>query len=462
MYKKILFYLISFGVIASFIHIAITRAGNAQILNNFIETSLWNPPSPDPSGIAYNPLTNTLIISDGEVEEIFSLFKGKNVYESSLSGKLIRTLSTTNFSNEPTGVAISPNNNHYFFTDDDQRRVYEVDLGKDGIFGTWDDSRRYFSTSAFGNYDPEGIAYGQNNLYILDGSGAEVYKVEPGSNGIFDGVAPTGDDKVTHFDTRILGQTDPEGIDYNNESNTLFIVSHNNNSKVLEVTTSGQKVREIDIASFKLVAPAGIAYAPSSSNPSNMSLYIIDRGIDNNDDPKENDGKLFEIILSTPQSPPRNPSTLSLVPIEDTYVRSSMPDRNFGLTSTLHVDGSPFEISYLKFDLSHFFDKNIISAILRLKITNPSTSTQFIKAVEENSWSENSLTYSIRPQLSQNLNLISDSLFGTWKEVDITPYVSSKKGSLMSVGIDSTGSDGLDFYSKESSIDKPQLVIQYN
>jgi hypothetical protein len=31
--------------------------------------STWAVPSPDPSGITYNPRTNTLLISDGEVEE---------------------------------------------------------------------------------------------------------------------------------------------------------------------------------------------------------------------------------------------------------------------------------------------------------------------------------------------------------------------------------------------------------
>ena len=35
-----------------------------------VQTSLWSPPSPDPSGIAYRPDTGQLITCDAEVEEV--------------------------------------------------------------------------------------------------------------------------------------------------------------------------------------------------------------------------------------------------------------------------------------------------------------------------------------------------------------------------------------------------------
>jgi DNA-binding beta-propeller fold protein YncE len=58
-------------------------------LVNTIETSRWSPPSPDPSGLAYDPATNRLFISDGEVDEM-SIYKGVNYYESTLGGTLAR------------------------------------------------------------------------------------------------------------------------------------------------------------------------------------------------------------------------------------------------------------------------------------------------------------------------------------------------------------------------------------
>jgi hypothetical protein len=51
----------------------------------------------------------------------------------------------------------------------------------------------------------------------------------------------------------------------------------------------------IDISVANAVKPAGLAYAPSSVDPSKMNLYIVDRGVDNGDNSKENDGKVYEV-----------------------------------------------------------------------------------------------------------------------------------------------------------------------
>src|SRR5512134_1241945 len=50
---------------------------------NTIQTSLWSPPSPDPSGITYRPDTGELITCDAEVEETvagITLYQGVNVW----------------------------------------------------------------------------------------------------------------------------------------------------------------------------------------------------------------------------------------------------------------------------------------------------------------------------------------------------------------------------------------------
>jgi DNA-binding beta-propeller fold protein YncE len=80
-------------------------------------TSQFSPPSPDPSGLAYLTSSNTLLISDGEVEEM-SIFAGKNLFQTSLSGSLVGTFTTLPFSDEPAGVAYNPFNQHLFFSDD--------------------------------------------------------------------------------------------------------------------------------------------------------------------------------------------------------------------------------------------------------------------------------------------------------------------------------------------------------
>src|SRR5581483_3300062 len=181
---------------------------------------------------------------------------------------------------------------------DVKRKVFELNPGPDGILRTADDTVTSFSTSAFNDNDPEDVTYGAGKLYILDGLNNEVYVLAPGSNSVFDGVPPGGDDVMTHFDTAVLGQPDPEGIAYDYDDGTLFIVSNTNDADLSKVTTDGQLLDLIDLSFVSPIAIAGIAYAPSSQNPAVNNLYLVDRGIDNGQDPNENDGKLYEISLA--------------------------------------------------------------------------------------------------------------------------------------------------------------------
>jgi hypothetical protein len=87
--------------------------------------------SPDPSGIGHWSSRGSLLISDGEVDEIPSpnpgAYQGANLFETTLDGSLVRTSSTTgadpndsndtspplnptNYSNEPVGVAFNAEN----------------------------------------------------------------------------------------------------------------------------------------------------------------------------------------------------------------------------------------------------------------------------------------------------------------------------------------------------------------
>ncbi|HEY0736725.1 MAG TPA: hypothetical protein VGD69_17535 [Herpetosiphonaceae bacterium] len=284
------------------------RANLTANLIQTIDTSIWSKPSPDPSGITYWPGRDTLLVSDGEVEEMPNLFQGDNLFESSRTGTLVNSYSTTGFSEEPTGIEIEVDtaNSRFYISDDSKQKVFVVNLGGDRRFGTGDDSITSFSTTAFGNRDPEGLAFGGGKLFITDGAGAEMYVLTPGNNGVFDGVAPGGDDQVSHFDTGVLGQPDPEGVDYNPGTNTIYIISNDRNAPISETTTSGSLVNSIDISVLDVVAPGDITIAPGSQNSSVNTLYIVDRGVDNNNDPNENDGKIFEIELTAGPPPGSN------------------------------------------------------------------------------------------------------------------------------------------------------------
>lgn len=275
------------------------------VLVQTIDTSLFSPPSPDPSGIVYLGATDRLLISDSEVNEIPALFTGNNVYVITLTGPPpdpeMRT--TTSFSSEPTGVTLNLRNGHLFYSDDVSRKVYEVDPGSDQLYHTPDDIVTSFSTAAFGSNDPEGVTYDrwQGVLFIADGANNEVYRVSPGANGVFDGVSPTGDDTVSSFDTAGLGILDPEGIAHNSRNDRLYIIGEPRHA-VAEVTKEGTLFQMIDVSAADARNPAGLAYAPGSQDPTIMHLYIAARGVDNNIDPDENDGRIYEMTL--PADPP--------------------------------------------------------------------------------------------------------------------------------------------------------------
>src|SRR3972149_2834372 len=219
-----------------------------------IDTSQFSPPSPDPSGLAYLPNSGTLLIGDGEVDEMPQYFTGDSLFEATLSGGLLNTLPTS-FSDEPVGLDVNPVNGHLFISDDNGiKTVFEIDPGPDGLYDTPDDILTSFVTSDFGSNDPEGVAYGNGLLFIADGLNREVYQVTPGANGIFDGVPPAGDDQVTSFDTASLGLIDPEGIAFNSDHGNLYVVGQPPDT-LFELTTGGSLVQTIDISAANADKP---------------------------------------------------------------------------------------------------------------------------------------------------------------------------------------------------------------
>jgi hypothetical protein len=275
----------------------------ASLVRTFdTSNAAWNPSAPDPAGVDYWPLTGGLLITDSEVDEMPAYFTGKNVFLSTRSGILTGTCSTMSFSDEPAGVAVNPGNNHIFFASDESKLVTEVSPGGDGTYCTSDDqvTTRNVST-LYGITDPEDVAYGNNTLFIAGGDAAEVYVVPLGGDGVLGG----GDDgPMSHFDTAGWGFSDVEGIGYNAEAGTILITSFYPNEDYLgEASATGTLLRAYDLSFMGALfnIRSDVAYAPSSQNPAVKSIYIASRGQDNDIDPDENDGRIWEIDIR--QSP---------------------------------------------------------------------------------------------------------------------------------------------------------------
>jgi hypothetical protein len=258
-------------------------------------TSRWHRPSPDPSGIAYIPGSGKLIVTDGEVEET-PQWRGANVWFTTLQAHPTGSWSTRPASSEPTGVAVLGRRT-LFLADDDRDRVFRWRRGADRRWGTRDDRVASFSTRPFGSGDPEGVALGPTSLFVIDGADAKVYRLRPGKNGRFDGVPPEGDDRVSSFDTTDLGLRDPEGGVYDPDTGDLFLVSRMDRV-IVETTVDGVLVESFDLSASSISRPSDIALAPASDGDSGMHAYVTDRGADNDTDPDENDGRIFEFALS--------------------------------------------------------------------------------------------------------------------------------------------------------------------
>jgi uncharacterized protein YjiK len=302
-------------------------------LVNTIDTAAFSPPSPDPSGLTYlPPPRNTLLMVDGEVEETvnnITHFQGVNVWEMTLGGNVVDTANiskvaptSTPMTQEPVGVTWQPSTGHYFISEDGGKRVYNLNPGGDGQIGTSDDTWTFFSTTANGNSnaDPEGIAYDtlENRLWVADGVNAEIYHYE--INGTLLG----------HFDVAAYGVGDPETVEYNADSDTLFVLSNRQSGPIIvETTKSGALLQTIDVSSAADFKPAGLAYAPASTGPAVKHFYFADRGIDNNNDPKIIDGKIFE--FTAPSTGP---------PVNTAPTVNAGPDQTIALPASANLDGT--------------------------------------------------------------------------------------------------------------------------
>jgi uncharacterized protein YjiK len=285
-------------------------ATDPATLVKLTHTSQFSPPSPDPAGITYLSNSNSLLISDSEVNEM-NIFQGYNLFQTTLGGTLIQPLTTISFSDEPTDVAYNPNNNHLFVSDDTGvRTVYELNPGPDGLYNTADDILTSFETSPYGSTDSEGVSFNTWNgrLFFTDGVNEEVYEVSPGPNGVFDGHPTRGGDDVltSQFDVTSMGINDPEGSAFNWHNGHLYVLG--TNDLIAEVTTTGQLVRYINIASLNATRLAGLVYAPASTDPNTYHIYVVARGVDNGENPNENDGKMYEISFPTDGPPPNTPT----------------------------------------------------------------------------------------------------------------------------------------------------------
>ena len=151
--------------------------------------------------------------------------------------------------------------------------------------------------------DPEDVAIDTNSghLFVADGAGREVCRISPGNNGVFDGVPPAGDDvAVNHFDTAQFGSMGSEGLGYDPVAEHALDRRPEDEADLRDDQGRALLLNTIDLSVANPRHAEDVVLAPSLATPGQMNMYVVARGVDNNADPNENDGKLHELSVTLP------------------------------------------------------------------------------------------------------------------------------------------------------------------
>jgi hypothetical protein len=145
-------------------------------------------------------------------------------------------------------------------------------------------------------------------------------------------------------------------------------------------------------------------------------------------------------------------------------VSSGATGTNYGTGATLSVDNSPaVEITYLKFDLSAYAGRTLEGAALQLRSAgNSSAGKQNVKVVADDGWTESGITYNSRPALGTTIiGTVGPTAINTSYSFPLAvTSLTGELGQQLSLGVDSSSSDGLDLSSKEAgSTTAPKLVL---
>ncbi len=287
--KRVVGFVLCIPLVAPLLNAPPAHAAQHAVVVRVSLTSVWSTPSPDPMGITYDPRTHRLLISDSEVDEIPALWRGKNLFVARRKGALFAARSFKKFTVEPEDVALDNRHRALYVT-----RVFRDKPGKDGRFGTRDDVvATVLRTHRFGSFDPEGLTYfpPKRMLIVSDSTSHRIYKVKPGKDGRFG----TRDDTIRSFGIHRYGFTTAEDVLVTPRSHHFLIVS-SRQAFILETTWNGALVRKIDLTGLGIKAASGITFAPGTDG-SRRRLYLTDSGVDNAVNSAENDGRVFELKI---------------------------------------------------------------------------------------------------------------------------------------------------------------------
>ncbi len=258
----------------------------------------WELGIPDPSGIAYDPASGKLMLSDAEIEEE-PTFDFRDIFALNLDGTLTARFDP-NYTVEPTGLAIDPGRNVMYVSDDDAKglgNVYVVDPANPSA-AQWSFHTNLggLGSSNVEDVDPEDVAVDpvSHHLFIVNGFSRTIQEV----------AVDQANHTVSLVSSVVLKDqaiVDPEAIAYD-PAHDVFLVGGGFSADIWVVDRSGNTLETIDLLeSYRNThtsAPSGsirtsvkdIELAPASDGSGATHIYVADFG-----DSHVMDGRIIEI-----------------------------------------------------------------------------------------------------------------------------------------------------------------------
>ena len=150
-------------------------------------------------------------------------------------------------------------------------------------------------------------------------------------------------------------------------------------------------------------------------------------------------------------------ATITIPVMEDATVGKSKPTKNEGTDKQLKIDDD--KISFLKFNFDSLAGQPITKATLRVYVLNDSKSTQQIKGLGDNNWSETGITFDTQPEPGEAVTQITDTKNNEWKEIDITEFVKLHAGKAGSFLIDANADNKNNLYLSSREGTNPPVVV---
>ena len=207
-----------------------------------------------------------------------------------------------------------------------------------------------------------------------------------------------------------------------------------------------------DGATLTTVSGSTLSYSDFTTIPTTTYSYSVDAF----DAAGNHSSQSAPASVTTPIMP----SSLTFSVRADTYVNSGSTTSNYGSATIWRVDGSPDLHAYLRFTVLGLAGYPIQSAQLRVFANTSSSNGINALAVADNTWGENTVTYSNAPAMGSLVGTSSSITSGAWVSVDVTPYITGE--GTYSFGITTPGTTTLSFTAKEAGSNGAQLVVNFS